>query len=217
MALISQSIPNLINGVSQQPPSLRLNTQAELQENGLSSVVNGLSKRPSSDHIADLGVISNTDKAFIHTIRRDETEFYSLVVDTAGTIKVFDKDGTSKTVTNNASSYLTGLTDPSKELAAVSIADNTFIINKNTEVAKGTTTSSTRNPEALVYVKQADYSSTYRLKVTKGANTDTVEFATKSSTQSSTALTQDAERGASTDLIAENLNTFLAQQLVLLL
>ena len=46
MALISQSIPNLINGVSQQPPSLRLNTQAELQENGLSSVVTGLSKRP---------------------------------------------------------------------------------------------------------------------------------------------------------------------------
>ena len=208
MALISQSIPNLINGVSQQPPSLRLNTQAEVQENGLSSVVNGLSKRPSADHIADLGVITNSDKAFIHTIRRDENEFYSLVIDTAGAIKVFDKDGVSKTVTNNASSYLSGLTDPSKEIAAVSIADSTFIVNKNTTVAKGTTTSSSRNPEALVYVKQADYSSTYRLKVTKGGSTSTVEFATKSSTQSSTALTQNAERGASTDLIAENLNTF---------
>ena len=72
MALISQSIPNLINGVSQQPPSLRLSTQAELQENGLSNVVTGLSKRPSSSHIADLGTISDLDKAFIHTIRRDE-------------------------------------------------------------------------------------------------------------------------------------------------
>ena len=208
MALISQSIPNLINGVSQQPPSLRLNTQAELQENGLSNVVTGLSKRPSSQHIADLGVISNLDKAFIHTIRRDENEFYSMVVDTAGTIKVFDKDGVSKTVTNNAASYLSGLTDPSQELAAVSIADTTFILNKNTVVAKGTNTSPSRNPEALVYVKQADYSSTYRLKLTKGASTSTVEFATKSSTQSSTTLTQNAERGASTDIIAENLNTF---------
>jgi hypothetical protein len=208
MALISQSIPNLINGVSQQPPSLRLNTQAELQENGLSNVVTGLSKRPSSQHIADLGVINNIDKAFIHTIRRDENEFYSMVVDTAGTINVFDKDGVSKTVTNNAASYLSGLTDPSQELAAVSIADTTFILNKNTVVAKGTNTSPSRNPEALVYVKQADYSSTYRLKLTKGASTSTVEFATKASTQSSTALTQDAERGASTDLIAENLDTF---------
>lgn len=208
MTLISQSIPNLINGVSQQPPSLRLNTQAELQENGLSSVVTGLSKRPCTEYIANLGTISNLDKAFIHTIRRDENEFYSLVIDTAGTIKVFDKDGVSKTVTNNAASYLSGLTDPSKELAAVSIADSTFIVNKNVTVAKGTTKSSSRNPEALVYVKQADYSSTYRLKITKGVNTDTVEFATKSSTQSSTTLTQDAERGASTDLIAENLDTF---------
>lgn len=208
MALISQSIPNLINGVSQQPASLRLNTQAELQENGLSSVVSGLSKRPSTTHVANLGTIANLDKAFIHTIRRDENEFYSMVVDTSGVIRVFDKDGTSKTVTNNAASYLAGLTDPSKELAAVSIADSTFIVNKNTVVAKGSATATTRNPEALVFVKQADYSSTYRVKLTKGVNTSTVEFATKSSTQSSTALTQDAERGASTDLIATNLDTF---------
>jgi hypothetical protein len=210
MALISQSIPNLINGVSQQPPSLRLATQAELQENALSSVVTGLSKRPSSEHVADLGTISNLDKAFIHTIRRDENEFYSMVVDTAGAIRVFDKDGVSKTVTNNAASYLTGLTDPSLELAAVSIADVTFIVNKNTIVAKGTTTSPTRTPEALVYVRQADYASTYRLKITKGASTSTVEFATKSSTQDTTSATQNAERGASTDLIAENLDTFSA-------
>ena len=208
MALISQSIPNLINGVSQQPPSLRLATQAELQENALSSVVTGLSKRPSSEHVADLGTISDLDKAFIHTIRRDENEFYSMVVDTAGTIRVFDKDGVSKTVTNNAASYLSGLTNPSLELAAVSIADTTFIVNKNKTIAKGTATSPTRNPEALVYVRQADYSSTYRLKVTKGATTETVEFATKSSTQDTTSDTQNAERGASTDLIAENLNTF---------
>lgn len=208
MALISQSIPNLINGVSQQPPSLRLATQAELQENALSSVVTGLSKRPSSEHIADLGTIANLDKAFIHTIRRDENEFYSMVVDTAGTIRVFDKDGVSKTVTNNAASYLTGLTDPSLELAAVSIADVTFIVNKNKVVAQGTTTSPTRNPEALVYVRQADYASTYRLKLTKGGSTSTVEFATKSSTQDSTSATQAAERGASTDLIAQSLNTF---------
>ena len=208
MALISQSIPNLINGVSQQPPSLRLSTQAEVQENGLSSVVSGLSKRPPTQHIADLGVISNLDKAFIHTIRRDENELYSMVVDTAGTIRVFDKDGTARTVTNNAASYLAGLTDPSKELSAVSIADTTFILNKNTIVAKDTTTSPARGPEALVYVKQADYSSTYRVKLTKSGSSSTVEFATKSSTQASTAATQNAERGASTDLIAQNLDTF---------
>jgi hypothetical protein len=158
--------------------------------------------------VANLGTIANLDKAFIHTIRRDENEFYSMVVDTSGVIRVFDKDGTAKTVTNNAASYLSGLTDPSKELSAVSIADSTFIVNKNTVVAKGTATAPTRNPEALVYVKQADYSSTYRLTLTKGGSSSTVEFATKASTQGNSTATQNAERGASTDLIATNLNTF---------
>jgi hypothetical protein len=134
-----------------------------------------------------------------------------MVVDTAGTIRVFDKNGVAKTVTNNAAAYLSGLTDPSKELSAVSIADSTFIVNKNKVVAKGAATSPTRSPEALVYVRQADYSSTYRLKLTKGGSTSTVEFATKSSTQDSpTSNTQNAERGASTDLIAQNLDTFSA-------
>ena len=44
MGLINHSIPNLINGVSQQPETLRLGSQGEVQENGLSSVVEGLRK-----------------------------------------------------------------------------------------------------------------------------------------------------------------------------
>ena len=71
MALINASIPNLINGVSQQPPSLRLKTQCELQENGISSVVSGF-KRPCTEHIKSLGSLTNSANAFIHTIRRDQ-------------------------------------------------------------------------------------------------------------------------------------------------
>ena len=53
MSLISRTIPNFVNGVSQQPPSLRLESQGELQENGLSSVIKGLEKRPGFHHIKD--------------------------------------------------------------------------------------------------------------------------------------------------------------------
>ena len=68
MALVSASIPNLINGVSQQPPSLRLKTQAEIQENGFSTVVDGLKKRPSSEHIKTLSnVPSNIENAYNST------------------------------------------------------------------------------------------------------------------------------------------------------
>ena len=39
MALVSRTIPNLVQGVSQQPEVLRLNSQATEQVNGFSSVV----------------------------------------------------------------------------------------------------------------------------------------------------------------------------------
>ena len=50
MALVSSSIPNLANGVSQQAPSVRLNSQAEEQVNAFSSIISGLRKRPPSQN-----------------------------------------------------------------------------------------------------------------------------------------------------------------------
>jgi hypothetical protein len=210
MALVSASIPNLINGVSQQPPSLRLKTQADLQENGLSSVVSGLSKRPPTEHIASLGNISGADNAFIHTIRRDENEFYTLVV-TTDNVYVFDKDGTSKTVYGSAA-YLSGLTNPSQEVAATTVADYTFILNKNTTVTKNTTVSSSRPNEALLYVKQGDYRCQYTVRITKGGNVYTRSIETMSSTQDTTTATSNAERSIQTDRIANNLNYFTATE-----
>ena len=48
MALINTSVPNLIQGVSQQPDAARFDGQCEEQENALSAVAEGLKKRPKS-------------------------------------------------------------------------------------------------------------------------------------------------------------------------
>jgi len=177
MSLISASIPNLINGVSQQPPSLRLNTQAELQENGLSTVVNGLEKRPSTQHIATLAnVPANIDSAFIHTIRRDESEFYTLII-SAGSLKVYDAVGVEQTITSSPSTainYLSGLTDPSTQISATTIADYTFIVNKTKVVAKDTSNLTPARPEeALFYCKQGDYKTNFTIRVTFNGTTYT--------------------------------------------
>ena len=50
MPLITEQISNLINGVSQQPPSLRLASQCETQENGLVTIAEGLKKRPPLEY-----------------------------------------------------------------------------------------------------------------------------------------------------------------------
>jgi len=79
MALLSNTIPNLINGVSQQPYALRRPTQAEEQVNAFSSVVDGLTKRPATKHVAKI-LDNPIGNAFLHTINRDRTERYEVIV-----------------------------------------------------------------------------------------------------------------------------------------
>jgi len=211
MTLISTSIPNLINGVSQQPPSIRLVTQAEKQENGLSSVVDGLVKRPPTEHrnffITGLTAQQQTDfdKAFIHPIRNSDNSLHFLTIQKDGTATITDSTGTVKSLTNNGSAYISGLTDPSTELTATTVADFTFLVNKTKTVAKTAATSPVRNPEALVYVAKADYSVTYTLTIVKGGVTYTRSISTMASVQSSTAGSVNAEKSIQTDRIASNL------------
>ena len=82
MPLISGTVPSLINGISQQPPTLRMPTQGETQVNGLSHISRGLEKRPCTEHIANVAGVTSSDSndVFIHTIRRSEDEAYALVV-----------------------------------------------------------------------------------------------------------------------------------------
>jgi len=205
MPLISESIPNLINGVSQQPPSLRLKTQAEVQENGLSTVVDGLKKRPGTVNVGKLLNSGTATNAFIHTIRRDADELYTLVI-TSSNIYVFDQDGVARTVTGSAT-YLSGLTNPSKELTATSIADYTFIVNKNTTVLKDTTTSTVRPDEALVYCKQGDYETTYSVTIYYNGTSYTASYTTQDSSVASN------QASVKTDNISQQLQNALNSNL----
>lgn len=136
MALVNRSIPNLYNGVSQQPPSLRLTSQAQEQINGLSSVVYGLSKRPPLEFIAKLN--SDTlDNTFVHTINRDGSEQYKVLI-TNGGLKVYTLAGVEVPVTFPDGMAYLAATSPVDNFACVTVADYTFIVNKNVTVATGT-------------------------------------------------------------------------------
>lgn len=161
MALVSSSIPNFVNGVSQQPFTLRLNSQGEVQENGLSTVSQGLKKRPPTQHLKKIQS-SPLGNCFIHTINRDTTERYIAVV-TNGDLKVYDIAGTEKTVAfPNGKGYLSATT-PSTSFSAVTVADYTFLVNKSVTVAAAGTTTSARPYEALINVKSGNYGKTYNV------------------------------------------------------
>jgi hypothetical protein len=161
MALISSSIPNFVNGVSQQPYTLRLNSQGEVQENGLSTVSQGLKKRPPTKHLKKIQS-TPLGNCFIHTINRDAAERYITVL-TNGDLKVYDINGVEKTVAfPNGKGYLSTAT-PSTAFSAVTVADYTFFVNKSIAVTASGSTTPTRPYEAIVNVKAGNYGKTYKI------------------------------------------------------
>ena len=176
--LQTYTIPNLSQGVSQQPDAQRDPTQGEVQVNGVSSISEGLRKRDSTRTVAKVSNAGFGD-AFIHTILRDATEEYLAVIASSG-IKVFDFEGTEYTVETDAVdaySYLSTVTDARTQLRAQTIADYTFISNRTTVAKMDTATApETARPyphEALIWVKAANYGQTY--EVTVGSQTVTVQ------------------------------------------
>ncbi len=96
MAQINRPIPSLFNGISQQPTSVRLASQGEIQENARSTLVDGLEKRPPSQHIAKVRTAVNSD-AFIHWINRDSANQFKVIIED-GKIEVYNLAGVSQTV-----------------------------------------------------------------------------------------------------------------------
>ena len=171
MPLLNTSIPNLAQGVSQQPDNLRYPGQCDEQINAWSTVVEGLVKRPNSRFLYDtgLGADINTN-LFSHYVDRDDENQYLITYDSTNKLKAFDLTAVSIGAATlsiyvedaTASLYLTGATNPVKDLRALTIADSTFLVNKNKTVAKDSTfKSKDLEKEALIFVKLGDYEKTY--------------------------------------------------------
>lgn len=168
MPHVEGEVPNLINGISQQTPASRLTSQAEVTENYYTTIVDGLTKRPRTDFLANIG-INLPAGSFTHFILRDEDEKYILAVLPSGTIRVWDFAGNEKTVTNESAAYLTGITNAEDDVRALTIADHTFLVNKKKVVKAGTETAPTRPYEALISVLAGNYAKDYGITINGGA------------------------------------------------
>ena len=186
MPLINTSLPNLIQGVSQQPDAVRYDGQCEVQENALSSVVDGLQKRPAAEfvfdaqkgtsHIIDEDLSENT---FFHLYKRSDTERYCFTqdgdvlrihnADTGEKCIITEQTTTDFTITDNevntSGTYLSSLT-PKQNLKSLTIGDSTFLLNTSVATDNSTATiSSDLNNGSLVFIKQGDYSKRYGIKI----------------------------------------------------
>ena len=188
MPLVSSAVPNLINGVSQQPDSLRTNTQCQVQENAYGSPVEGLIKRYPTDSVKKL-ITGDAGAATIHTINRDSTEQYTVVLRN-GSIKVFDMAGTEKTVyTPDGSAYLNAST-PAKSFKMLTTADVSYIVNKETTAALDSEVTTDKLPEAMIWVKQAAYSQEYTVRL-NGSSTSMTTASSGEAALQTTEIAQD--------------------------
>lgn len=163
---VSFAIPNLINGVSQQAPDFRLPSQGQEQLNGMSSVVDGLGKRPPTELMAKLAS-KQWDDAFIHFINRDEDENYAVVI-ADGDLMVYDllNGGAQIPVAfPNGKEYLQS-PQASRSFRMTTVADYTFVVNNTVEVAMDPDEELEQETnEAIIYIKRGVVNTTYRVMV----------------------------------------------------
>ena len=159
--VVSQSIPNFLNGISQQSPTQRGINQGEEQINLQNGIVDGLAKRPPFDFVATLdatNVLPNTTKFW--SIQRDKENQFMCAFYNGG-VKVWDLQGNAKTVTiASGSSYLTS-TNPKEDFRLVNIADYTFLVNKSKTVLADTNLSTAKVQEFYINVLLTNFGKEY--------------------------------------------------------
>jgi metal-sulfur cluster biosynthetic enzyme len=197
--LFTSTVPNLIQGVSQQPDAQRDPTQAELQINAVSSSAEGLRKRDPTQTLARVSSTSLGD-VFVHAILRDRSERYLAVI-SSSSVKVFDLDGVAQTVSAPSGyGYLSGVTDAKRQIRCGTVADYTFVASSLKVVAMDAAVApAVARPaanEALVWVKAANYGQSYRVNV--------------NGTLATVTTTTTAGTAISTADIAEQIKTALA-------
>ena len=174
MPLLVNSVPNLAQGVSQQPDNLRFPGQCDEQINAWATVVEGLVKRPPTNYTKKIDTTStDSDKLFTHFVKRDEKNQYCVQVSLGGVGVINLEDGSRYplTVTSLANIYLSlgsssigAVKNPLVDLRAVTVADYTFLVNKNREVKiddRPDLKTKDLEYQALITVKIGDYEKNY--------------------------------------------------------
>ena len=130
------------------------------------SPVEGLKKRPPLNNIGRLFTGSaGTHRPFIHMVdKNNETNYIVIIQD--GAIKVANLDGTLVTPSApDGLTYLDVAGKPSEQFRVASIADYTFIVNREKEVAMSAALSKGRivSPTSMVFIKAANYDTEYSI------------------------------------------------------
>ena len=203
MGIVSRAIPTLLRGVSQASDSSKQSDHADIQDNADSNPVVGLVKRSGIQHITNLST-STLGNVHIQTINRDVNEQY-VAIFSNGNVKVYELDGTEKTVNKPDGTTYLNTSNPRNEIKTVTIADFTFVVNTSVTTAMDTTLSAGNITQAVIFIKQVSNDTVYTVTVDGVTVTDdTTSDSSLSTAQVATDLANGLSSGLSGFNIARN-------------
>ena len=160
MAAITQTIPNFIGGISEQPDQLKFPGQVEDVVNAIPDITRGLYKRPGAKRINSQPLPSvATGGSWFHYHRDEDEGSYVGQVAPDGTLRVWKADGDNAGAAQTIV-YGTGgetaikaylATGNSENIQFLTINDTTFVSSRdssNSNTLVGTTGTTQDNPDA---------------------------------------------------------------------
>ena len=172
MASVTQLVPTLTGGVSQQPDELKVPGQVNVADNVLPDVTHGLMKRPGGkfiDSLSDGTLNSHTTGKWFHYYRDENEQYIGQVIRNTGQsndghIRMWRcSDGFEMTVNGNGMSYLQHTND--EDIQTLTVNDYTFLTNRTKTVSMDTTVAPARPPEVYLELDQIKYASQYSLNI----------------------------------------------------
>jgi hypothetical protein len=189
--------PNMVQGVSQQAPSQRRDSQCESQFDCINSVLEGCVARPPGVLVKLLAGKDWTHAFFNETFHGLEN--YLTGVDASGQPFAIDlADGTLCTVTSTAPNfnYLTaGGDDPKDKLRALVADDFTFLSNRQKTVALTGATSAAKQEILLFFVRATALGATYSVTIDGNTTSHTTSATVVESTSSIASALSSAIAG----------------------
>ena len=178
MASISQKIPNLLGGISQQPDPIKLPGQVVDALNVSLDPTFGCKKRPPIKFLAQLSTTIPSDAKWF-PIFRDEAERYVSCVyqngDGTASLKVWNADtGVEQTVTSYGSALDYLVASSNQSIHPLTINDYTMIGNSEKVVTMSGAEEDT-TAEALLIINEVGYNTTYAVDFVKSDNNQRVK------------------------------------------
>lgn len=166
---VQGSLGRQIQGISQQPPAVRLDGQCSEMINMVPDVVDGTKSRMGSTHIAKVMEYGEEDMATHHYRRGEGEEEYFFVMKKGQMPEIFDKQGRKCPITSQDAPmvYLQEVTNPREDVQFMTIADVTFVLNRKKTVKAREERSAKVGNTAIVFMAYGQYGTTYQIIINK--------------------------------------------------